>query len=127
MTGQLIADLPWLKQVSGHHAPTAFYLTAEMFDGLPVALAAAELSSIVQAPVAAEHEHEHPEIYVLLSPDPDGAQIEVHIAREVHHLHAPAAFFVPPHTPHHFITTRAIPGSWCLGLLLHAEASPTHT
>jgi hypothetical protein len=127
MTGQLIANLPWVKQVAGHHTPTAFYLTTEMFDGLPLELAAAELSAIVGAPVAAEHEHERPEIYVLLSPEPDGAQIDVHIAGEVHHLRAPAALLVPPHTPHYFITTRAIPGSWCLGLLLQAEASLVHT
>jgi hypothetical protein len=118
MSANLIADLPWVKQVAGHHSPVPFYLTAEMFGGLPVELAGAELSAIVEKPVASEHEHAVPEIYVLLSPEPGGAEIEVRLAGKSFHVTAPAAFFVPAGTPHCFVTKHAIKGSYCLGLLL---------
>ena len=114
----VIDDLPWVREVPGHHAPTPFYLTAEMFGGLPVEMAGAELSALVDKPVAEEHEHAVPEIYVLLSPEPGAAEIEVHLAGTVHRVVAPAAFYVPARTPHFFVTKRAVRGSFCLGLLL---------
>lgn len=121
MSGHLIDDLPWIKEVSGHHAPVSFYLTSEMFGGLPIEMAGAELSAIVERPVAAEHQHPVPEVYLLLSPQPGEAEIEVHLAGETHHLTSPAAFFVPAKIPHFFVTKRATRGSFCLGLLLNQQ------
>ena len=73
--------------------------------------------------MAAAHEHEVPEVYLLLSPEPGGAEIEVSVDGEVHRLVAPAALFVPARTRHCFVTKRAAPGSFCLGVLLRSGAS----
>ncbi|WP_018685588.1 cupin domain-containing protein [Actinokineospora enzanensis] len=111
-------DLPVFKQIEGHHAPTPFFLTTDMLGGLPVELAGAEISNLVDKPVAAPHTHEVPEIYLLLSPEPGGAEIEVRLDGETHTLEAPGALLIPAGSVHCFVTRRAIPGSYCLGLLL---------
>ncbi|MFG1892309.1 cupin domain-containing protein [Micromonospora sp. NPDC049051] len=112
-------DLPLFRQIPGHHAPTPFYLTADMFGGLPVEVAGGEISDKVGKPVAAPHTHEVPEIYLLMSPTPGGAVIDV-VADDKHYtLTSPAAFFIPAGTVHHFVTRSAEPGSYCLGVLLN--------
>jgi hypothetical protein len=120
------ADLPILREVAGHHRPAPFYLTADMFGGSPVELVAAELSDLVGVPLADLHTHPVPEVYVLLSPAPGDAEIEVELDGERHRLVSPATFLVPAGARHRFVTRRAAPGSWCLGLLLGDErALPT--
>lgn len=113
--------VPVLRQVGGHHRPAPFYLTGDMFGGSPVELVAAELSELVDVPLAELHTHPVPEVYVLLSPVPGGAEIDVEVDGETHRLVSPATFLVPTGARHRFITRRAAPGSWCLGLLLGRE------
>jgi hypothetical protein len=111
-------DLPLFRQIPGHHAPTPFYLTSDMFGGLQFEVAGGEISNMIGKPVAAPHTHEVPEIYLLMSPEPGGAIIDV-IADDRHYeLTSPATFFIPTGTVHHFVTRRAQPGSYCLGILL---------
>ncbi|TNH22687.1 cupin domain-containing protein [Micromonospora orduensis] len=111
-------DLPLFRQIPGHHSPTPFYLTADMFGGLPLEVAGGEISELVGKPVAAPHTHEVPEIYLLMSPTPGGAVIDV-VADDKHYvLTSPATFFIPAGTVHHFVTRVAQPGSYCLGVLL---------
>ncbi|MFD2467873.1 cupin domain-containing protein [Amycolatopsis silviterrae] len=116
-------DLPLFKEVPGHHAPTPFYLTDDMYGGLAFELAGGELSDKVDKPVAAPHTHEVPEIYLLLSPNPGGGVIEVVADGEHHLLSSPATFFIPAGTVHHFVTRKAEPGTYCLGLLLTGTAA----
>jgi hypothetical protein len=111
-------DLPLFRQIPGHHAPTPFYLTDDMYGGLSFELAGGELSDKVDKPVAAPHTHECPEIYLLLSPNPGGGVIEVVADGRHHLLSSPATFFIPAGTVHHFVTRKAEPGTYCLGLLL---------
>jgi hypothetical protein len=110
--------LPVLRDVPGHHRPAPLYLTADMFGGLPVEVAAAELSNLVDRPVAELHRHDVPEVYLLLSPTPGEAEIEIELDGESHRLVSPGAFMVPAGSEHRFTTRRAAPGSWCLGLLI---------
>lgn len=114
----VLRDLPVFKNVGGHYAPTPFFLTSEMFGGLRFEVAGGEISDKVGKPVAAPHTHTVPEIYLLLAREPGGAVIDVY-ADDVHHeLVAPAAMLIPAGTVHHFVTRKAQPGSFCLGLLL---------
>lgn len=111
-------DLPLFREIPGHHAPTPFYLTDDMFGGLSFELAGGEISDKIGKPVADPHTHECPEIYLLLSPNPGGAVIEVVADGQHHMLTSPATFFIPTGTVHHFVTRKAEPGTYCLGLLL---------
>jgi hypothetical protein len=113
-----IEELPLQREVEGHHAPVPFYVTRDMFGGLPVEIAGGEISNLVGHPVASPHTHDVPEVYLLLAPEPGGAVIDVHIEGRRHELVAPAAFFVPAGTLHHFVTRAATSGSYCLGILL---------
>jgi quercetin dioxygenase-like cupin family protein len=113
--------VPVLRDVAGHHRPAPFYVTSDMFAGVPVELVAAELSALADVPLADLHTHPVPEIYVLLSPVPGEAEIDVEVDGETHRLVSPATFLVPAGARHRFITRRAAPGSWCLGVLLGGE------
>jgi hypothetical protein len=115
---QQVDDLPRLVEVDGHHAAAPFYLTAEMFGGLPVDMAGAELSDLVERPIASPHSHQVAEVYVLLSPEPGGAELEVTVDDEVFQMVAPSALYVPAGARHRFVTKKADRGSYCLGLLL---------
>lgn len=115
--------LPVFKEIAGHFAPTPFLLTNEMLGGLDFEVAGGEISDKVGKPVAAPHTHPVPEIYLLVSREPGGAVIDVFTDGVRHELTAPAAMLIPAGTVHHFVTTKAQPGSFCLGILLTGPAS----
>jgi len=116
----VVGNLPVFQHVDGHHSPVPFFLTADMFGGLPMAVAGAEISGLAGKPVAEPHTHEVPEIYLLLSPEPDGAEIDILLDGEHFSLSAQGAFYIPAGKTHQFVTRRAMPGSYCLGILLSA-------
>lgn len=115
-------DIPQFLPVAGHHDPAPFYLTADMFGGMPVQLAGGEISSRVGKPVADPHRHEVAEVYFLISPNPGGARIEVTVEGTRHELSSPALLHVPAGAEHCFLTLEAEPGSYCFGLLLGGAA-----
>ncbi|SDM53049.1 cupin domain-containing protein [Allokutzneria albata] len=115
---EIVTDLPIPLAVAGHHQPAPFYLTADMFGGLPVQLAGGELSGLVGKPVAAPHTHEVDEIYLLFSPNPGGARIEVLLDGVRHELTSPAAMRIPAGSEHCFLTLEAEVGSYCFGVLV---------
>ncbi|UNT00621.1 cupin domain-containing protein [Streptomyces tubbatahanensis] len=114
----VLQDLPVFQQVPGHYAHTPFLLTRGLLDGLEFEIAGGEISDKVDKPVAAPHTHEVPEIYLLLAPEPGAAVIDVVTDGTTHQLSAPAAMLIPAGTVHHFVTKKAVPGSFCLGILL---------
>ncbi|MFI9586839.1 cupin domain-containing protein [Streptomyces sp. NPDC052236] len=116
-------DLPVLLQIPGHFGETPFYLTKSMLGGQEIEIAGGEISDKVGKPVAAPHTHEVPEIYLLLSPEPGGAVIEVNADGELYELTSPATMLIPTGTVHHFVTKKAVPGSYCLGILLTGDKS----
>jgi hypothetical protein len=113
--------LPVFRQIPGHYGPTPFLLTADMLGGQGIEIAGGEIGDKVGRPVAAPHTHEVPEIYLLLSPDPGGAVIEVIAGGERYELASPAAMLIPAGTVHHFVTRKAQPGSYCLGILITGD------
>ena len=115
---QLRTDLPVLTTVAGHRSLVPFYLTGDMFGGVPVEIAGGEISRLVGQPVADPHTHEVAEIYVLISPNPGGARITVAVEGESVELSSPALCYVPAGAEHCFLTLEAEPGSYCLGVLL---------
>jgi mannose-6-phosphate isomerase-like protein (cupin superfamily) len=117
----VIEQVPVLRQVEGHHRPAPFYLTADMYGGIGVELVAAELSELVDRPLADVHRHAVPEIYVLLSRRPGEAEIEIELDGDLHRVVSPGVFFVPAGARHRFVTRRAAAGSYCVGLLLGDE------
>lgn len=92
-----------------------------MFGGVPLHVAAVELSDRVDKPVANPHRHDADEIYLLLSPDQGAAQIAVTIDGTAHRVISPAAVRVPAGAEHFFVAERAERGSFCLGLLIAPE------
>jgi hypothetical protein len=121
------SQLPVFRSVAGHHAPVPFLLTRDMFGGIPVELGGAEITALVGRPVAEPHVHDVPEIYLLFSPEPGGAEIDVEVEDESFRLTAPAALFVPAGRRHRFVTRSAVPGSYCYGLFLHASPEQSQT
>ncbi|MET8165971.1 cupin domain-containing protein [Streptomyces sp. NPDC005329] len=115
---EIRTDIPRFLPVAGHHAPAPFYLTADMFGGVPVELAGGPIDHLVGKPVADPHRHEVDEIYFLVSPHPGGARIEVLVDGDRHELTSPALLRVPAGAEHRFLTLEAEPGSYCFGLLL---------
>lgn len=111
-------SLPVERHLDGHHVPVPFFLTRDMFGGLPVEIAGGEISGLVGRPVADPHVHDVPEIYLLLSPESGGAVIDVTVEDQRYEVVAPGAFFIPAGLQHHFVTRRAVTGSYCLGVLL---------
>lgn len=115
---EIITGLPIPLAIAGHHEPAPFYLTSEMFGGLPIQLAGGELSGLVGKPVAAPHTHDVDELYLLVSPNPGGARIEVLMGGERHELASPAVMRVPAGVEHCFLTLEAEVGSYCFGVLI---------
>ncbi len=115
---EIITELPIPLAVAGHHVPAPFYLTSEMFGGLPIQLAGGELSGLVGRPVAEPHTHDVDELYLLVSPTPGGARIEVRLEGERHELASPAVMRIPAGREHCFVTLEAEVGSYCFGVLL---------
>lgn len=111
-------DLPVAVPVAGHHQPAPFYITADMFGGVPVELAGGDITHLVGRPVADPHRHEVPEIYFLVSPNPGGARIAVTVEGQEYELSSPATLCVPAGAEHSFLTKEAEAGSYCFGLLL---------
>ncbi|MFE2827554.1 cupin domain-containing protein [Streptomyces sp. NPDC059271] len=118
---EIRTDIPQFLPVAGHHAPAPFYLTADMFGGVPVELAGGPINHLVGKPVADPHRHAVDEIYFLVSPNPGGARIDVLVDGERHELTSPALLRVPAGAEHRFLTLEAEPGSYCFGLLLGSE------
>lgn len=114
----IATNLPVPIPVAGHHEPAPFYLTSEMFGGLPVQLAGGELSELVGKPVAELHRHKVPEIYFLISPTAGTARIAVAVDGVQYELRSPACLYVPAGAAHRFVTLEAERGSYCFGLLL---------
>ncbi|MFE9808186.1 cupin domain-containing protein [Streptomyces sp. NPDC005548] len=118
---EIRTDIPRFLPVAGHHEPAPFYLTADMFGGVPVELAGGPITHLVGKPVADPHRHAVDEIYFLVSPNPGGARIDVLVDGERHGLTSPALLRVPAGAEHRFLTLEAEPGSYCFGLLLGSE------
>ena len=112
-------DLPVFRAVDGHHAPVPFILTRDMFGGIPVELGGAEISHLVDQPVAEAHVHDVPEIYLLFAPEPGAAVIDIEVDGARFRLEAPGALYVPAGCRHRFITREAVTGSFCFGLFIH--------
>jgi hypothetical protein len=122
MDDQVLLDLPRLVAVDGHRLPAPFYLTREMFGGIPIELATAELTSLAGDAVADLHVHTTPEVYVLISPTPGGAECLIEIAGNRRVVRSPASCYIPAGKPHRFAVLRAEHGSWMLGILLAFES-----
>jgi mannose-6-phosphate isomerase-like protein (cupin superfamily) len=117
---EMRTDLPVYQEVDGHFDPTPFYVTRDMYDGLPFEVAGGPIDHLVGRPVAALHTHDFPEVYLLVSPTPGNARIEVTVGEETFEVVSPATVHVPAGIPHRFLTLAAEPGSYCLGLLVTA-------
>ncbi|WP_328378500.1 cupin domain-containing protein [Streptomyces sp. NBC_00440] len=115
---EIITALPIPLAIAGHHRPAPFYVTADMFGGLPVQLAGGELSKLVGRPVAAPHTHDVDELYFLVSPEPGQARIEVQLDGVRHTLASPAVMRIPAGSEHCFLTLEAAVGSYCFGILV---------
>lgn len=110
--------LPVFYQIPGHYDRTPFLLTKDMLGGHNIEIAGGEISDKVGKPVAAPHTHEVPEIYLLISPDRGGAVIDVEADGKHYELSSPATMLIPAGAIHRFVTKKAQPGSFCLGVLL---------
>jgi mannose-6-phosphate isomerase-like protein (cupin superfamily) len=118
-----ITQLPIWRAVEGHFHEVPFFLSREMFGGLPFEIAGGHIGDRVGKPVAEAHTHSVDEIYFLVSPDPGGAVIEVEVDGVSHVYESPAAILVPAGARHRFITRKASSGSFCFGIFLCGQAT----
>lgn len=116
---QVIRDLPRKKDMPGHHRPAPFLLTDDMFGGLPIDIAGAEITSLIDRPISDPHRHDIPEIYLLVSPSPGAAVIDIELDGDTITVASPSAVFVPAGVTHRFIARTAEPGSFCFGIFLN--------
>ncbi|MEU5096791.1 cupin domain-containing protein [Streptomyces sp. NPDC020996] len=116
-----VENLPIFREVAGHHQPAPFLITSDMFGGLPIELAGAEISDLVGKPVAEPHVHDVPELYLLVSARPGEAEITIEVEDSEYTVTSPAVFRVPAGKRHRFVTRRAAPGSYCFGIFLLGE------
>lgn len=114
----VITELPRSASVPGHHRPVPHYLTSDMFGDLGIVVAGGDISDLVDRPVADTHVHEQDEIYLLVSPSPGGAAIDIEIEGTTRHVVAPAVVHIPAGARHRFVTRRAERGSYCFGILI---------
>jgi mannose-6-phosphate isomerase-like protein (cupin superfamily) len=117
-----VRSLPVFKSVEGHFHEVPFFLTREMFGGLPIELAGGDISGLVGKPVADVHAHACDEIYFLVAPEPGAAVIDVEVEGRVTTFESPAAILVPAGARHRFLTRKAGTGSFCFGILLATQA-----
>lgn len=116
------SQLPILRKVIGHHHDVPFFVTEDMFGGVPFEIAGGDISNLVGTPVAATHEHTIDEIYFLISANPGDAVIEVEIDGVSKSYTSPSVIHVPANTPHRFITKAAKSGSYCFGILYKSRS-----
>lgn len=109
--------LPLMRVVEGHHNAVPFFITADMFSGVPFEMAGGEISELVDKPVANTHKHEVDEIYFLISPEPGEAVIDVTIDDVTITYSSPAVIYIQAQREHRFITRKACKGSYCFGIL----------
>ena len=115
---EVVTSLPLMRRMSDHYAEVPFLLTAEMFGGIPIEIAGAEIVDLVDRPVAGLHSHDVDEIYLIVSRRPGDAVVEVEVEGERLEVTAPAAVHLPAGARHQFVTRRAEPGSFMFGILL---------
>lgn len=115
---EVATDLPTFASVDGHYNAAPFYLTPEMFGGVPMTIAGGKIDHLVGKPVADLHTHEVREIYFLISPNSGGARIAVTVDDQTRELFSPALIHVPAGSRHRFVTLAAETGSYCFGILL---------
>lgn len=115
---EVIDNLPINKPVIGHFDMVPFLLTSEMFGGLGFEMVGKEISSMIGDSVASLHEHEYPEIYLLISPNPGNATIEIETPDKIYKMTSPSVAHIPAKLKHRFIVKKAEKGSYCFGLLL---------
>jgi hypothetical protein len=118
----VLDDLPRMRAVGGHANAVPFLLTKDMFGGIPLEFAGAEISALIDRPVAEPHVHQVAEIYLLFSVRPGEAEISVTVEDEVYTLVSPGALYVPAGKRHQFVTRRAATGSYCFGVFVHPGA-----
>lgn len=123
MSPDAVRSLPILRPVEGHAHQVPFFLTREMFGGLPFELAGGDISQLVDRPVADAHVHACDEIYLLIAPAPGAAVIDVELDGELHSFASPAAVFVPAGVRHRFVTRRATTGSYCFGIFVPRQTA----
>lgn len=126
-TPHAVTELPQWRQVEGHFRQVPYFLTREMMGGLPFEIAGGHIGDLVGKPVAEPHVHDVDEIYLLLSPEPGAAVIDVELndAPGVTYR-SPAAILVPAGVKHRFVTRQASQGSYCFGIFV-LESRPGAT
>jgi hypothetical protein len=116
-----------MRAVEGHMHAVPFYLTSDMFGDLGCEVAGGEISQLIGKPVAEPHKHDRDEVYLLLSPSPGGAVIDVEIDGICTRHASPASIHVPAGSLHRFVTVEAERGSYCLGIFVESRgARPLH-
>jgi hypothetical protein len=111
---------------AGGPKPAPYYLTKEMFGGLPFELAFndwRDLASRVDTTDEVPHSHAVPEVYALLSSEPGDAVIEVEVEGVNYEVVSPAVFYTPAKQLHRFRTKKAEPGSFLLGIAVTTPAA----
>jgi hypothetical protein len=98
----IVTDLPKMVEVTGHHKPSPFWITPDMFPGVHLRVAGMDVSKAVGAPHADPHVHDCPEIYFCPAENRGAVVVEIQMDDEIFSLESPFTVFIPPGTKHCF-------------------------
>ena len=113
----VITDLPKFMEVAGHHKPTPFWITPDMFPGVHLRVAGMDVSKAVGAPHADPHVHESPEIYLCPSETKGAVLVEIQMDEEIFSVESPFTVFIPPGVKHCFKVLRCHSPHFVFGIM----------
>lgn len=96
--------LPRQREIEGHFAPAAIYLDGTDDAHVPVTIAAADASKLVNSPMSDLHVHACAEVYLAIAP---GLRFSVETDRDTTDVTSPASVLVPAGVPHRFVVRQA--------------------
>ena len=114
----VVTDVPKMIEVSGHHRPTPFWITPEMFPGVKIRVAGLEVSKIVGVPHTEPHVHEVPEVYLAPSEKKGEIVVEIQMDDESFVVESPFAVFIPQGVKHCFKVLKCESPHYVLGIML---------
>ena len=114
----VVTDIPRFFEVEGHHKPAPFWIAPDMFPGVNLRVAGADVSKMVGTPHAEPHVHDGPEIYLAPSENKGDVVIEVQMDDEKFSIEPPFAIFIPPGVKHCFRVLKCESPTYVFGIML---------
>ena len=119
---QVVHNVPYPVEMSGHAFAVPTYLDGKVLPGFPVSIVAVELAKIGVGNTPAEpHTHDRTEVYLLPDYGADKARIKVCAEGREEVVESPALVIIPAGLVHQFVVLDASPGQMIFGIFTDVE------